>query len=120
MTRKEFLARASALFGTLTVTSLSGSPASGSPVHGRGKVEALNKLVSERHKARWRFRRIILNNDGNDVILSEGEIVSREMFLAKPQSSRVFKRLTSCLKDLLISFSSLYVLRLYLCPYCGT
>ena len=61
MTRKEFLARASALFGTLTVTSLSGSPASGSPVHGRGKVEALNKLVSERHKARWRFRRIILN-----------------------------------------------------------
>lgn len=83
MTRKEFLARASALFGTLTVSSLSGAPASGSPVHGRGKAEALNKLVSERHKARWRFRRIILNNDGNDVILSEGEVVSREMFLAK-------------------------------------
>ena len=83
MTRKEFLARASALFGTLTVSSLSGAPASGSPVHGRGKAEALNKLVSERHKARWRFRRIILNNDGNDVILSEGEVVSRELFLAK-------------------------------------
>ena len=83
MTRKEFLASASALFGTLTLTSFSGASVSGSPTSRKVSSGAAKKLLDDRHKARWRFRRIILNNDGNDVILSEGEIVSREMFLAK-------------------------------------
>lgn len=83
MTRKEFITRVGALFGALSVSSVSTASAATVSKTGKRQTEALKRVTEDRHKARWRFRRIILNNDGNDVILSDGEIVSREMFLAK-------------------------------------
>lgn len=89
MTRKDFITRLSALFGAVSLPSVAQAAVNGDSLKGdsgkRGDVarNVLSDLTEARHKARWRFRRIICNNDGNDVILSEGEIVSREMFLAK-------------------------------------
>ncbi len=52
------------------------------PKRSKKEQKALDELTAARHKARWRTRRIIDNNDGNDVQLAPGQIVSREMFLA--------------------------------------
>jgi len=93
MNRKEFLQRLGLAVGALTVAPLSVSAGEAtadtpkltgnSPKLSRKQMKALEALTEARHKARWRTRRIINNNDGNDVILASGEVVSREMFLAK-------------------------------------
>lgn len=82
MTRKDFINRLSTILGAITLPSASFA-ASSSSVDSRKKAKELAKMNKTRHIARWRSRRIICNNDGNDIILSSGETVSRELFLAK-------------------------------------
>ncbi len=90
MTRKDFISRVSAALAALTLPlSVSAAGKSESQQESAGKqgkktrAKALDALTAARHEARWRTRRIISNNDGNDVHLAPGEVVSREMFLAK-------------------------------------
>lgn len=93
MTRKEFLHRMGMVLGALSLTPVAASASSReleSPENPdppakvtRKKLKGIEALTEKRHEARWRTRRIIKNNDGNDVILAPGEVVSREMFLAK-------------------------------------
>ncbi len=90
MTRKDFISRVSAALAALTLPlSVSAAGKSESQQESAGKqgkktrAKALDALTAARHEARWRTRRIISNNDGNDVHLAPGEVVSREMFRAK-------------------------------------
>jgi hypothetical protein len=90
MTRKDFIEKMGLMLGVMSVPSITASAAKAeagadSPVNKRSKKDkkALEDLTAARHEARWRTRRIISNNDGNDVQLAPGETVSRELFLAK-------------------------------------
>ncbi len=78
------------ILGAFSIPSLTASANSAeagadtpAPARSKKRQKSLAELTDARHKARWRTRRIISNNDGNDVQLAPGEIVSREMFLAK-------------------------------------
>lgn len=83
MTRKDFISRMSALLGAVTLPSVSFAASHPSNAVPRKDVKAMDRMADARHKARWRNRRIICNNDGNDIITSSGEVISKELFLAK-------------------------------------
>lgn len=94
MTRKDFIERLGMVLGAaLSLPSFAASAASeaagSSSASGQAskpskkQLKALEALTEQRHEARWRTRRIINNNDGNDMIMAPGQIVSREMFLAQ-------------------------------------
>ena len=90
MTRKDFIERMGLMLGAMSVPTITASAAKAetgadSPANKQSKKDkkALEDLTAARHETRWRTRRIVCNNDGNDVQLAPGEIVSREMFLAR-------------------------------------
>ena len=90
MTRKDFIERMGMMLGALSIPSLTASAATAgagvdtaAPKLSKKEQKALADLTEARHKARWKTRRIICNNDGNDAMLAEGELVTKEMFLAK-------------------------------------
>lgn len=43
----------------------------------------LEEMTALRHKARWRHRRVIYSNDGNDIQSSPKEVISPGLFLSK-------------------------------------
>lgn len=60
-----------------TISSVSGEKFSAK------EKKQLEEMTELRHKARWRNRRIIMNNDGNDIQSTPDEVITPDMFLSK-------------------------------------
>lgn len=90
ISRKAFLRRLAVAAGAATLPSLAASADVHNP-SANAKVGGLNspadmQMLAARKKARFRVRRIIMNNDGNDSSLNVDKPLSRELFLAKRTS----------------------------------
>lgn len=83
MNRKEFISSITAATGAMAISGVSTKIEAAEKAQRRGKGVPKDGFAELRHEARWRIRRVICNNDGNDDICSAGETVSRELFLAK-------------------------------------
>ncbi len=83
MNRKEFISSVAAATGAMALSGVNGKVEAAEKSRKTKEDRALDKLTERRHEARWRIRRVICNNDGNDDICSADEVITRELFLAK-------------------------------------
>ena len=83
MNRKDFIRTVAAATGAMAFSGVSKKAEAAEKVRRRRKDPVPDALTERRHEARWRIRRVIVNNDGNDDICSAEETISRELYLAK-------------------------------------